>query len=82
LNQRNSWHGVDYPYRGNLDIAVYYKRYMETLLAVDEGLARILKLLEQRGELDDTLILYLGDNGFMFGEHGLIDKRAAYEVSM
>ncbi|WP_267395450.1 MULTISPECIES: sulfatase [unclassified Sphingomonas] len=81
-NQRNSWHGVDYPYHGTLDIGDYYKRYMETLLAVDEGLARILDLLEQRGELDDTLIVYMGDNGFMFGEHGLIDKRAAYEESM
>jgi N-acetylglucosamine-6-sulfatase len=81
-NQRNSWHGVDFPYHSTLDIAEYYKAYMETLLAVDEGLARILDLLEQRGELDDTLILYLGDNGFMFGEHGLIDKRTAYEESM
>lgn len=81
-NQRNSWHGVDYAYHGTLDIADYYKRYMETLLAVDEGLARIMDLLERRGELDDTLILYLGDNGFMFGEHGLIDKRTAYEESM
>ncbi|WP_174296399.1 sulfatase family protein [Sphingomonas bacterium] len=81
-NQRNSWHGVAYPYHGKLDVGAYYKRYMETLLAVDEGLAQILDLLERRGELDDTLILYLGDNGFMFGEHGLIDKRAAYEESM
>lgn len=81
-NQRNSWHGVGYPYHGTLDIGDYYKRYMETLLAVDEGLARIMDLLERRGELDDTLILYLGDNGFMFGEHGLIDKRTAYEESM
>ncbi|MEH3108165.1 MAG: sulfatase [Sphingomonas fennica] len=81
-NQRNSWHGVDYPYHGTLDIGDYYKRYMETLLAVDEGLARIMDLLAARGELDDTLILYMGDNGFMFGEHGLIDKRAAYEESM
>jgi len=81
-NQRNSWHGVDYAYHGNLDIADYYKRYMETLLAVDEGLARIMDLLERRGELDDTLIIYMGDNGFMFGEHGLIDKRTAYEESM
>jgi N-acetylglucosamine-6-sulfatase len=81
-NQRNSWHGVGYPYHGTLDIGDYYKRYMETLLAVDEGLARIMDLLEKRGELDDTLILYLGDNGFMFGEHGLIDKRTAYEESM
>ena len=76
-NQRNSWHGVGFPYHGTLDIGDYYKRYMETLLAVDEGLARIMDLLERRGELDDTLILYMGDNGFMFGEHGLIDKRAA-----
>lgn len=81
-NQRNSWHGVGFPYHGTLDIGDYYKRYMETLLAVDEGLARIMALLEQRGELDDTLIVYMGDNGFMFGEHGLIDKRAAYEESM
>jgi N-acetylglucosamine-6-sulfatase len=81
-NQRNSWHGVDFAYHGTLDIADYYKRYMETLLAVDEGIARIMDLLEQRGELDDTLIVYMGDNGFMFGEHGLIDKRTAYEESM
>ncbi len=81
-NQRNSWHGVDFPYHSTLDVGEYYKRYMETLLAVDEGLARIMGLLAQRGELDDTLIVYMGDNGFMFGEHGLIDKRAAYEESM
>jgi N-acetylglucosamine-6-sulfatase len=81
-DQRNSWHGVDYAYHSKLDVATYYKRYMETLLAVDEGIARIMAELEERGELDDTLILYLGDNGFMFGEHGLIDKRTAYEESM
>ena len=81
-NQRNSWHGVDHAYHGKLDVGEYYKRYMETLLAVDEGLAKIMALLEERGELDDTLIVYMGDNGFMFGEHGLIDKRAAYEESM
>ncbi|HKU17169.1 MAG TPA: sulfatase [Steroidobacteraceae bacterium] len=81
-NQRNSWHGVDYAYHGKLDIGTYYKRYMETLLAVDEGLAQIMELLARRGELDDTLIVYLGDNGFQFGEHGLIDKRTAYEESM
>jgi len=30
-NQRNSWHGVDFPYHSNLNIADYYKRYAETL---------------------------------------------------
>jgi N-acetylglucosamine-6-sulfatase len=81
-NQRNSWHGVDFAYHANLDVGEYYKRYMETFLSVDEGLGRIVDHLEQRGELDDTLILYMSDNGFLFGEHGLIDKRCAYEESM
>lgn len=81
-NQRNSWHGVDFAYHARLDVGEYYKRYMETFLSVDEGIERILHHLQLRGELDETLILYLGDNGFMFGEHGLIDKRTAYEESI
>ena len=81
-NQRNSWHGVEFPYHSNLDIAEYYKRYAETLLAVDEGLARVISLLKEKGWLDSTLIIFMGDNGFAFGEHGLIDKRTAYDESM
>jgi N-acetylglucosamine-6-sulfatase len=81
-NQRNSWHGVDYPYHGSLDIADYYRRYAETLLAVDESVGQIVGLLRERGLLESTIVMFMGDNGFAFGEHGLIDKRTAYEVSM
>jgi len=81
-NQRNSWHGVDYPYHSSLDIGEYYKRYAETLLAVDESVGRLLDELARRGQLDSTLVIYMGDNGFAFGEHGLIDKRTAYEESI
>ncbi|MDQ2899692.1 MAG: sulfatase [Acidobacteriota bacterium] len=81
-NQRNSWHGVDYSYYKGLPIGDDYKTYAETLLAVDESLGLILEALKKRGELDSTLIVYMGDNGFAFGEHGLIDKRTAYEESM
>jgi N-acetylglucosamine-6-sulfatase len=81
-NQRNSWHGVDFPYHSDLSIPEYYERYCETLLAVDESLGRILDFLRERKLLDSTLIIYMGDNGFQFGEHGLIDKRTAYEPSM
>jgi N-acetylglucosamine-6-sulfatase len=81
-NQRNSWHGVDYPYHGSLDIADYYRRYAETLLAVDESVGHIVGLLRERGLLESTIVMFMGDNGFAFGEHGLIDKRTAYEVSM
>ena len=81
-NQRNSWHGVDFPYHSDLNIAEYYKRYAETLLAVDEGVGQMVELLKQKGLFDSTLIFLMGDNGFAFGEHGLIDKRTAYEESM
>ncbi len=81
-NQRNSWHGVDYPYHSDLNIEEYYKRYAETLLAVDDSIGRVLAYLRERKLLDSTLVVYMGDNGFAFGEHGLIDKRTAYEESM
>lgn len=81
-NQRNSWHGVEFPYHSQLDIGEYYKRYSETLLGVDTSVGRVLDYLEKEGLLGSTLVVYMGDNGFMFGEHGLIDKRTAYETSM
>ncbi|MGI8745419.1 MAG: sulfatase family protein [Bryobacteraceae bacterium] len=81
-NQRNSWHGVGFCYYQGLPIGDTYKTYAETLLAVDESVGRVLDALKKRGELDSTLIVYMGDNGFAFGEHGLIDKRTAYEEAM
>ena len=81
-DQRNSWHGVEFPYHSDLNIEQYYKQYCETLLAVDESIGRVLDTLRQMGILDSTLVIYMGDNGFMFGEHGLIDKRVAYETSI
>lgn len=82
-NQRNSRHGVDFAYNlDDFDLEAYYKRYCETLLAVDENLGRLMQCLKRKTLLDTTLIVYMGDNGFQFGEHGLIDKRTAYEASI
>ena len=81
-NQRNSWHGVEYPYHSTLDVAEYYRRYMETLRAVDDSVGRVVEWLKKEGQLENTLIVYMGDNGFAFGEHGLIDKRTAFDWSM
>lgn len=81
-DQRNSWHGVDFPYHSALDVQEYYRRYAETLSAVDDGVGRIMDQLKKMGVYEDTLVIYMGDNGFMFGEHGLIDKRVAYEPSI
>ncbi|MEZ5432561.1 MAG: sulfatase-like hydrolase/transferase [Verrucomicrobiales bacterium] len=81
-NQRNSWHGVDFPYHSSLDVAEYYRQYCRTLAAVDESVGRLLDWLEKSGQADNTLVMFMGDNGFLFGEFGLIDKRNAYEPSM
>ena len=81
-NQRNSWHGVDFPYHSSLDVKEYYRQYCQTLAAVDDSVGRIMEFLEERGLADDTVVMFMGDNGFLFGEHGLIDKRCAYEESI
>ena len=80
--QRQSWHGVDYMYHGAIPFDDFYHLYLETLQAVDESVAAVLKWVDDNGLRDNTMVVYMGDNGFSFGEHGLIDKRHAYEESM
>ncbi|MBN2592241.1 MAG: sulfatase [Sedimentisphaerales bacterium] len=80
--QRNSWHGVDYMYHGQMGFDTFYRRYCETLLSVDDSIGRIINYLEDNHLAEDTLVMYMGDNGFVLGEHGLIDKRHVYEESM
>lgn len=81
-NQRNSWHGVDFPYHSSLDVQSYKMEYHRALSAVDDSIGRILQWLDQNNLTENTTVMLMGDNGFMFGEHGLIDKRNAYEESM
>lgn len=80
--QRHSWHGVDYLYHGEMDFDEFYRSYCETLIALDESLGEILDYLEENDLMKNTTVFYMGDNGFSFGEHGLIDKRQAYEESI
>lgn len=83
IDQRNSRHGVDYGYNlPEFEVETYYKRYCESLIAVDDNLGRMLDFLKEKELDENTLVIYMGDNGFQFGEHGLIDKRTAYEASM
>ena len=81
-DQRNSWHGIDFSYHSDNGLDYLYRRYCESLLAVDDSVGRVLGQLKQMGIHDDTLVVYMGDNGFMWGEHGLIDKRVSYEASI
>ena len=59
------------------------RRRSEMVLAVDEGLGRIMAALERAAILDETFILFTSDNGFFYGEHGLsIERRLPYEESI
>ena len=56
--------------------------YFQTLAGLDENIGRLLDTLDELHLTDDTLILYAADNGYYLGEHGLGDKRTAYEESI
>ena len=59
------------------------RRRAEMILAVDEGLGRIMAILDSLGMLDRTAIVLTSDNGFFFGEHGLTtERRLPYEESI
>ena len=59
----------------------YLKKFLRCVKGVDDNVGRLLKHLEQTGQLDNTLIVYTADQGFMLGEHDYIDKRWMYEES-
>jgi len=80
--QRISWHGVDYMYNTNSDMNTMVQDYCETLLGVDESVGSVMDYLKKEGLDESTLVIYMGDNGFSWGEHGLIDKRHFYEESV
>jgi len=81
-NQRYSWHGVDFIYHTHQNVEEIVQTYCETLMAVDESVGSILNYLKDNGLEQNTIVIYMGDNGFSFGEHGLIDKRHFYEESV
>src|SRR5437660_6917975 len=58
------------------------RNQLRCLTAIDEGVGRILKTLEETGQLDNTLVVFTSDNGYFWGEHHLGDKRWAYEESL
>lgn len=81
-NQRESWHGVDYAYHGRTTFENECRKYCETLTSLDKSIGKLIDYLHEQKLEDDTLIIYMGDNGFLWGEHGLIDKRNFYEASV
>ncbi|HEU0195217.1 MAG TPA: sulfatase [Gaiellales bacterium] len=53
-----------------------------TLLSVNDMVGALMNYLQSSGQLDNTLVIYTSDNGMMWGEHGLLDKRYPYAPSV
>lgn len=65
------------------EITDNYARYLESLLAVDEGVERIIDALDGAGVLGDTVVMFTSDNGYFFGEHRIQrGKERFYEPSI
>ncbi|MFD2587362.1 sulfatase [Croceitalea marina] len=60
----------------------YLKKYLRCVKGVDDNVKRLLDYLEAENMMENTIIIYTSDQGFMLGEHDYIDKRWMYEESM
>ena len=56
--------------------------YFRCVSAIDDNLGRLLQTLDELGLAEDTMVVFSSDNGYYHGEHGLGDKRSAYEESI
>jgi arylsulfatase A-like enzyme len=89
-----TWHGIygplfdwrkDFP-DDSPEAVVHFeamtRAYWATLLSVDDSVGRLYEFLRQRGELDNTVFVFMSDNGILNGEHGMVDKRTMHEPSI
>ena len=90
----DTWHGIYGPLYGfrekfpdRSDEAVsdferFVRAYTATINSVDDSVGAVRAALEGLGVLDDTIFVFSSDNGFLLGEHGMIDKRTMHEESI
>jgi len=60
----------------------YLKSYLRTARSIDRSMGELLQVLDDEKMTDNTVVVYMSDQGFYLGEHGMSDKRWAYEESM
>ena len=58
------------------------RMYHRAVLAIDDGVGRIMGVLKETGQLDNTLVVFTSDQGFAFGQHGFETKIAPYDANM
>lgn len=66
---------------GRRNYSQWLQQVNECMLAVDEGVGRVVETLKASGQLENTIVIYSSDQGFANGEHGLKQKVAPYEAA-
>jgi choline-sulfatase len=56
--------------------------YHESLRFLDRNIGKLVRAIDDAGLREQTLIIYLGDNGYMLGEHGRFEKHCFYEPAV
>ena len=67
---------------GTPDDDAYIRDQLRSLLSVDRAIGTLVDKIESLGRMDRTVIIFLSDNGHMWGEHGVYNKGMAYEESV
>jgi arylsulfatase A-like enzyme len=56
--------------------------YYTAVEHLDQNVGRVLQALEKSGQADTTLVIYLGDHGYLLGQHGRFEKHCCYEPAV
>ena len=56
--------------------------YLRCGATIDDNIGKLLKALDDMGIADNTIVVYVSDQGYFLGEHGFFDKRMMYEESL
>lgn len=59
----------------------YMTDYLNTAESMDRNIGKVLDYLDEKGLAENTIVIYMSDQGFYMGEHGWFDKRFMYEES-
>lgn len=84
ISDKPAWLQVRAPL-APVDMVYAQRKYQDRLgsvRAIDDMVGRVVQALTQRGELQNTVIVFTSDNGFFIGEHRMSEKLAAYEESI
>jgi len=58
------------------------RQVQQVVNGLDEGVGRVLKALEESGQLARTLVVFTSDQGFAWGQHGFAEKAAPYDSNL